>query len=139
MKAYWHRSGAEVESRTDQGHVSSGFHNRYQRSNSARFDIIQNDSVMFNLLLHRWYRERGITSSLSEMTMCPSYLNIIAMGPAATPLILKQLKREGDDPDHWFAALEAVTGHDPVPEDIYGDTVRMAEAWFKWADENNAW
>ena len=139
MTTYWCRSGAEIESRTGQGHVSLIFRDTYQRTMSAMCTIVHSDAVLFDLLLHRWYQERGVTSSLSEMTMCPSYLKIIAMGSTALPLILNQLKREGDDPDHWFAALEAITGHDPISEDIYGDTVKMAAAWFNWADENNAW
>lgn len=33
------------------------------------------------------------------------------------------------DPDHWFWALEMITGADPVPVEAYGDTVQMAQAW----------
>ena len=64
---------------------------------------------------------------------------IIAMGETALPLIISQLKREGDDPDHWFVALEAITGKDPIPEEAYGDTPIMAEAWLSWAEEENVW
>ncbi len=96
------------------------------------------DELTFAQRMEQWHVERGFTSSLSEMFACPSYQQIIGMGEKALPLILAQLRREGDDPDHWFAALEAITGHDPIPEDAYGDTLKMAEAWLSWAEERNA-
>ena len=73
------------------------------------------------------------------MVNCPSYLRIIGMGEAALPLVLAQLKREGDDPDHWFTALQAITGEDPVSEESCGDTVSMANEWLSWANANNVW
>ena len=95
--------------------------------------------IKFARLMQQWYVERNITSSLSEMNVCPSYIKIIAMGEPALPLIFEQLRKESDDPDYWFAALEAITGHDPVPEDAYGDTRKMAEAWLLWAERENVW
>ena len=47
------------------------------------------------------------------------------MGRSAAPLLIEQLEREGDDPDHWCVALEAVTGENPVPEIASGDLVRI--------------
>ena len=105
----------------------------------GHYVVIQNEELSFTRWVEQWHVERGITSSLSDMIACPSYLNIIAMGEKALPLILAQLRREGDDPDHWFAALEAITDEDPVPEDAYGDTVKMAKAWLLWAEEKNVW
>ena len=95
------------------------------------------ESILFSQLVKQWNEERGITSSLSKMFMCPSYKKIIKMGGKAVPLILAQLVREGDDPDHWYAALKAITGEDPVPEDAYGDTVQIAKVWLSWAEERN--
>ena len=68
-----------------------------------------------------------------------SHLRIIGMGEAALPLIFAQFEREGDDPDHWFTALEAITDEDPVSENSRGDTVSMAEEWLSWAKTNNVW
>ena len=96
------------------------------------------DDALFMELREQWRVERGITSSLSDMIVCPSYLKIIGMGGKALPLILKQLKSEGDDPDHWFTALQAITHKDPVPEDAHGDTVKMAKAWLLWAEQTDA-
>ncbi len=93
----------------------------------------------FRVLTENWRKERGITSSVTKMAMCPSYQRIISMDEKVVPLILREMENEGDDPDHWFWALEIITGADPVPVEAYGDTVRMAQAWLEWAKGRYAW
>ncbi len=111
-----------------------------QQTKTEGFDIVvQSKELLFASWVKQWHKERGITSSISDMIACPSHLKIIALGEQALPLILTQIKREGDDPDHWFVALEAITGENPVPEDAYGDSVKMAKAWLLWAKERNVW
>ena len=90
------------------------------------------DQVMFNNFLENWHKERGATSSITEMAMCPSYQNIIGMGRRAIPLILHQLIVEGEEPDMWFWALRAIASADPVTDDMRGDFGKMAEAWISW-------
>ncbi len=98
------------------------------------------EAQRFQTLAENWRRERGITSSVTKMVLCPSYQRIIAtMGERAVPFILRELEQTRDDPDHWFWALEMITEADPVPVDAYGDTVRMAEAWLVWAQGKYAW
>jgi hypothetical protein len=96
------------------------------------------DAAKFQRLIRQWHHERGITSSIVEMAMCPSYQQIIGMGPVAVPLILRQMESEGDDPDMWFWALTAITNADPIPDEIRGDYVEMAKAWLEWADRHLA-
>ena len=110
----------------------------FQKTITNKHDepIYYEEDAVFALLVRQWHEERGISSSFSDMVLCPSYQRIIGMGEKAIPLILAQLRRESDDPDHWYAALEAITGEDPVPTDVYGDTVKIAEAWLLWAEEN---
>jgi len=93
------------------------------------------DIERFRILRDSWRRERGITSSTNEMAMCPSYQKIIGMGGKAVPMIIRELEVDGDDPDHWFWALEMITGADPVPVESYGDSLGMAKAWLSWAKE----
>ena len=95
---------------------------------------VVSEGVEFSALVRKWHTERGETSSSAAMSSCPSYLRIIGMGFDALPMIFAQLRSERDDPDHWFVALEAITGHDPIPDDAYGNTVRMSDAWLSWAD-----
>jgi hypothetical protein len=97
------------------------------------------DWARFRLLIEKWHKERGITSSSTKMVSCPSYQRIIGMGDKVVPLILRQMQSEGDDPDHWFWALEMITDADPVPVEAYGDTVSMAQAWLSWAEGRYTW
>lgn len=90
------------------------------------------DQQTFQSLAHSW-RESTAAFSSSEMMMTPEYLRIIGMGERAIPLILEDLRRK---PDHWFAALHAITGENPVSEEQHGRLDQMAEAWIKWGEEN---
>jgi hypothetical protein len=55
------------------------------------------------------------------------------MGTEALPLIFSELEKE---PDHWFWALNAITGADPVSPKSRGNLKKMAEAWIQWGEEN---
>ena len=94
-------------------------------------------SLKFLLLLERWQRERGPTSSISNIVKCDSYQQIINMGKRVLPLILTRLEQEGNNPDHWFIALESITGENPIPENAYGNMLKMAKAWLSWAEKND--
>lgn len=87
----------------------------------------------FNGLALRWKQERGPHSSSARLTSHPAYQEIIRLGPAVVPLLLHELERA---PDHWFRALHALTGIDPVPEASRGKVREMADAWLRWARDN---
>lgn len=116
--------------------ISSDERNQELSETTDASDIV--DSLCFNLLKEEWYKERGATSSITKMAMCTSYQQIIKMGEKALPLILQQLKIEGDEPDMWFWALSKITDADPVTEDIRGDVVKMSQAWLEWGRTCNA-
>lgn len=86
------------------------------------------EQVFFDLV-QNWRKERGPTSSTTDMALCPSYQRIIGLGPAVVPLLLRELERQ---PDHWFWALKAITGADPVPEPSRGKVREMARYWIDW-------
>jgi hypothetical protein len=50
-------------------------------------------------------------TSVTRMVLHPAYQRIIGMGPAVLPLLLDELDER---PDHWFWALNAITGQDPA-------------------------
>ena len=54
------------------------------------------------------------------------------LGAVALPLILAELRRETD---HWFWALEAISGENPVPRELAGDVEAAASAWLRWGQE----
>ncbi len=56
----------------------------------------------------------------------------IPLHEAQSPLaeiMLEGLRRK---PDHWFIALEEITGENPVPPESEGKTQKMAQAWIQW-------
>lgn len=86
----------------------------------------------FKRLAAQWRGEVRFSSSASEIAMNPAYQQIIGMGPSVVPLIMDELKEE---PDHWFWALKAVTGADPVEPDEAGDVEAMSARWLVWGKE----
>lgn len=76
-----------------------------------------------------WKRTRGVASSIARLAMLPPYQRIVGKGRDAIPFLLRELTRE---PDHWFWALTAITGENPVPEQAEGDLQAMARAWIAW-------
>ena len=85
--------------------------------------------VTFLQLAEQWRRETGMLSVVSKMAMHPAYQRIIGMGQPVVPLILRELEQ---GPDHWFWALQAITGDNPVPPEQRGNLAEMAAAWLEW-------
>jgi hypothetical protein len=88
----------------------------------------------FHELAKEWKGRKKISSRAQNIVYDPHYLQIIGMGAPAVPLILSQLRRELEysEPDHWFTALWAITGENPVPLASRGNLAKMAEAWLDW-------
>lgn len=84
----------------------------------------------FEQLAHQWRRETSHLSNSTKMALHPAYQRIIGMGQAALPLILEELKRK---PDHWFWALNAISGADPAQTDA--DFDGAVAAWLQWGRE----
>lgn len=83
----------------------------------------------FNSLVAQWKPAVEAMSSVTTMVLHPAYQQIIALGPRAIPLLLRELDRELD---HWFWALRVLTGENPVPTGIRGNMAAMREAWLAW-------
>lgn len=90
------------------------------------------EAEKFQSLAEAWRQDVRFTSSLTEMILRPAYQRIIGMGYTAVPFLLRELERK---PDHWFWALTAITGADPVPPENRGNLKKMTEAWLKWGKE----
>lgn len=82
-------------------------------------------------LIERWLNETLHISSTLEMVSHPAYLQIISKGERALPFIFRELEKA---PGHWFTALRAITGADPVPGDVRGDMKTMRDHWIRWAE-----
>ncbi len=83
----------------------------------------------FSRLAASWKGDTMFSSSVHQIATHPAYQQIIGLGRVAVPLILRSLQRE---PDHWFWALRAITGIDPVPAESRGDLRMMQTAWLTW-------
>jgi len=92
----------------------------------------QTDVKIFQALVEAWRQEVQFLSSVTEMSLHPAYQRIIGMGASVLPLLLRELENR---PDHWFWALTAITGVDPVQPADRGKIEKMSEAWLKWGKE----
>ncbi|MBI2985266.1 MAG: hypothetical protein HYY45_00720 [Deltaproteobacteria bacterium] len=105
----------------------------FETTNHSLFPVSRETPAQkFRGLVDTWRNETQASSSVTEMAMHPAYQQIIGMGPAAIPLILRELENK---PDHWFWALKAITGIDPVKPSERGKIRKMVEAWLRWGKE----
>lgn len=93
-----------------------------------------NLAVRFHALADQWRAECGLLSSTSAMVAHPAYQEIIALGRPAVPLLLQGLEKESV---HWFEALKAITGEDPVSPQDWGNIPAMTAAWLAWGRSRN--
>lgn len=84
----------------------------------------------FSALAATWKSETRSFSNVTKRAIHPAYQQIIGMGESAVPLILDDLARNG--PNDWYWALTAITGDNPITEDMAGDMEAMTEAWLRW-------
>ena len=92
------------------------------------------DYINFQTFAKEWKARKRTSSRAQDIIIHPSYMRIVGMGKPAVPFILLQLQAEvrHAEPDHWFAALWAITGENPVPPASRGNLVEMAKAWIDW-------
>jgi len=76
-----------------------------------------------------WTMETGYLSSYTDIVQHPAFREIIGMGEAVVPLMLRDLEGR---PRLWVWALPEITGADPVPAAEGGNIAKMSEAWLHW-------
>jgi hypothetical protein len=91
-----------------------------------------NPAIRFSNLEKEWKESTPMLSSITEIVMHPSYQQIIGMGPTAIPLIFLSMRRELG---HWFWALCAITGENPVSIEHRGKIQEMTDAWLDWGQK----
>lgn len=84
----------------------------------------------FHELAAQWKTETALMSNIVQKSMHPAYQQIIGLGEAAIPLMLADFQK--GDYSHWFWALAAISGENPIGEEQQGQVEAMAEAWIKW-------
>lgn len=86
----------------------------------------------FRRLEATWRAETGHLSSSTKIIAHPAFREIIRLGPAVIPFMLRDLEQQ---PRLWVWALPEITGDDPVPVSDRGDIVKMTGAWLRWAEQ----
>jgi len=94
---------------------------------------LENPSIRFTMLKRKWEAETAMSSSVTEISIHSAYQEIIGMGPIAIPYILSELRQK---PGHWFWALNAITGENPVAPEHRGNIRKMTEDWLRWGKAN---
>jgi hypothetical protein len=83
----------------------------------------------FNRFAGQWRQKTMFMSRAADITSDFAYYQVVGLGPRVIPFILRQVQRgEG----HWFLALRALTGENPVKADDAGSLPKMAQAWVDW-------
>ena len=96
-------------------------------------DIEPADRERFLKLADQWEYETVLLSSTDQITEHPAHREIVSMGEPAVPLILERMQSQGG---HWFHALRAITGADPISPEERGTIAAMQEAWLDWGGRN---
>lgn len=93
----------------------------------TRLELIIDPASQFREYVETWRRQTQHWSSVTRMISHPAYVAIVEMGRSVIPFLLAELR---DRPDHWFVALQLITGEDPVPAgSTFGEAV---QAWLAW-------
>jgi hypothetical protein len=86
----------------------------------------------FYTLATEWQSELAGMSSTAQMSQHPAYQEIINMGSKVVPLLLSELQK---NPLYWLAALNAITGENPIKPEQRGRVKQMASAWIEWGKD----
>jgi hypothetical protein len=87
----------------------------------------------FDLYSGIWKTETMFSSSSSEITNNSAYRSIIGLGKDIIPFIIEDLKQSEN---HWFYALELLTGENPIKSEHRGIINLMKSDWLNWAKKN---
>ena len=98
-----------------------------------RAELPPPDPETFRQLADQWEEETIYLSNPRQAARHPAHQEILDMGAAAVPLILKRLKDQGG---HWFSTLRTITAADPVAAEDRGNVSAMTEAWLEWGNRN---
>lgn len=86
----------------------------------------------FVKLKNKWKYETLFSSSGTEIISNSAYQNIIDIGFMAVPWIIREMKKSDE---HWFYALEKITGENPIKEGNIGKIDEMKKDWINWASK----
>ena len=83
----------------------------------------------FRRLDATWTAAVGHLASYTGIVNHPAFREIVGMGEAVVPLMLRDLEER---PRLWVWARPEITGADPVAPGDGGKIARVSEAWLRW-------
>ena len=98
--------------------------------------VFETAEEKFSALADAWLNAQGGRAGLDFSH--EAYLQIMSMGPAVIPFLMRELEAETG---HWFRALRAIVGFSPVPAEARQDFRAASHAWLQWGQEHgySAW
>lgn len=84
----------------------------------------------FKTLVQQCEREAG-SLHVAQLASHRAFRELMSLGDDIVPLLLEGL--DLDEPKDWFAALQKITGVDPVSPANKGNPKGMACDWLRWA------
>ena len=89
------------------------------------------DEKRFQELTAKWKGDLNISFSSNPLAVLKNeaYKEIIAMGSAALPLILRDYQENGGA---WAVALGHICGHSPVKPESRGKSDLVRNDWLEW-------
>jgi hypothetical protein len=87
----------------------------------------------FRRLESLWNAETGHLSSATKIMNHPAFREIVGLGEAVVPLMLRDLQEQ---PRLWVWALPEITGVNPLATQDAGNIGKMSETWLCWAKEH---
>jgi hypothetical protein len=90
-------------------------------------------AARFAELVATWKEGTRHRSRIKDFIEHPAFLEIVAIGEKAVPLILARLEK---DPSFLYLAMTEITGATVVPEKGKNWIEQEAIAWLAWGREN---
>ena len=87
----------------------------------------------FRRLEAAWQADIRYHSNPDKIISHPAFQEIIRMGQAVVPLMLRDL---AERPRLWVWALPEITGANPVRPEDAGNISKMSQTWLEWARRN---
>jgi hypothetical protein len=100
--------------------------------NSPNAPPLETIEQHFRRLEAAWLADTFVLSSYTKIVGHPAFREIIGLGEAVVPLLLRDLEKR---PRLWVWALPEITGVDPVPPEDAGNIGQMSAAWLRWGRE----
>lgn len=118
------RAGYNAKGRSIHREAHAGLSKQFRTNDAVRL------RRRFDSLVNEWLPAARYQSNLGAVAMTVPYQEMIAMGPATIPLILRRLA-QGDAP-YWLWALRMLAGENEAVVKAGGSMVEARDAWLEW-------